>query len=57
MLNLCLAVLSSALVSIAMRLSKSRVKKETALLAANYLLCSVLSWADTGFAPLLPAGP
>lgn len=57
MLNLCLAVLSSALVSIAMRLSKPYIKKETALLATNYLLCSALSWADTGFAPLLPAGP
>ena len=57
MLNLCLAVLSSALVSVAMRLSKPYVKKETALLAVNYLLCSLLSWVDTGFAPLLPAGP
>ena len=41
MLNLCLAVLSSALVSVTMRLSKARVKKETALLAVNYLLCSL----------------
>ena len=46
MLNLLLAVLSSALVSVAMRLSKPYVKKETALLAVNYLLCSLLSFAQ-----------
>lgn len=55
MLNLLLAVLSSALVSVAMRLSKPYVKKETALLAVNYLLCSLLSWQDTGFDVLFPA--
>ena len=55
MLNLLLAVLSSALVSVAMRLSKPYVKKETALLAVNYLLCSLLSWGDTGFTVLFPA--
>ena len=55
MLNLCLAVLSSALVSITMRLSKSHVKKETALLAVNYLLCSLFAWGDTGFSSLFPA--
>lgn len=56
MLNLFLAVLSSALVSITMRLSRPYIKKETALLAVNYLLCSLLSWADTGFAAFFPAG-
>ena len=56
MLNLFFAVLSSALVSIAMRLSKPYVKKEIALLTVNYLLCSLLSWTDTGFAALFPAG-
>ena len=55
MLNLCLAVLSSALVSITMRLSKSHVKKETALLAVNYLLCSLFAWGDAGFSSLFPA--
>ena len=55
MLNLCLAVLSSALVSITMRLSKSHVKKETALLAVNYLLCSLFAWGDTGLSSLFPA--
>ena len=57
MLNLFAAVFSSALVSVAMRLSKTHVKKETALLAVNYLICSLLSWGDTGFAVLFPGGP
>lgn len=55
MLNLVLAVFSSALVSITMRLSKSHVKNNIALLAVNYLLCSLFAWGDTGFAPLFPA--
>ena len=55
MLNLCFAVLSSALVSVTMRLSRS--KKETALLAVNYLLCSLFAWGDTGFAAPFPAVP
>ena len=54
MLNLIFAVLSSALVSIAMRLSKSHVKNNTAMLAFNYLLCSLFAWGDTGFAVLFP---
>lgn len=57
MLNLFAAVFSSALVSVAMRLSKTHVKKETALLAVNYLICSLLSWGNTGFAVLFPGGP
>lgn len=57
MLSLFAAVFSSALVSVAMRLSKTHVKKETALLAVNYLICSLLSWGDTGFAVLFPGGP
>lgn len=55
MLNLLLAVLSSALVSITMRLSESRVKNNIAMLAVNYIMCMVLAWADTGFGALFPA--
>lgn len=54
MLNLILAILSSALVSITMRLSKSHVKNNIALLAVNYLLCAIFAWGDTGFAAFLP---
>lgn len=57
MLNLILAVISSALVSIAMRLSKSHVRNSVALLAVNYVLCALLAWSDTGFGVLFPALP
>lgn len=43
MLNLILAVLSSALVSIVMRLSRDRATGGYAMLAANYLACMCLS--------------
>ncbi len=54
MLNLILAVLSSALVSITMRVSESRVKNNTAMLAVNYIMCAVLAWAGTGFSGWFP---
>ncbi len=54
MLNLLLAVLSSALVSITMRISESRVKNNTAMLAVNYIMCAALAWAGTGFAGWFP---
>lgn len=57
MLNLLLAVVSSALVSITMRLSEGSVKNNTGMLSVNYLMCLVLAWAYTGFAVLFPAVP
>ena len=57
MLNLFLAVLSSALVSITMRLSKSYVKNNIAMLAVNYLLCAVFSWGYTGFSRIVSDHP
>lgn len=54
MLSLILAIASSALVSITMRLSGPKAKNGTAMLCVNYLMCLGLSWADGGFAPLLP---
>ena len=53
--NLLLAVISSALVSIAMRLSGSKIKNNLAMLAVNYMMCSFLAWGYTGFAGLFPA--
>ena len=47
--NLLLAIVSSALVSITMRFSETRVKNNTAMLAVNYLMCAFLAWAYTGF--------
>lgn len=54
MLNLILAILSSALVSITMRFSETKVKNNTAMLAANYIMCMILAWAYTGFGKLYP---
>lgn len=54
MANLLLAILSSALVSITMRLSETKVKNNTALLAVNYIMCMVLAWAYTGFDAIFP---
>lgn len=55
--NLLLAIASSALVSITMRLSEAKVKNNTAMLAANYVMCMLLAWGYTGFEKLYPAVP
>ena len=47
--NLLLAILSSALVSITMRFSETKIKNNTAMLAVNYIMCAFLAWAYTGF--------
>lgn len=57
MLNLLLAVLSSALVSITMRFSESKVKNTIAMLAVNYIMCAFLAWGYTGFAQWYPGIP
>lgn len=54
MLNLLLAIASSALVSITMRFSETKIKNNTAMLAVNYIMCIVMAWAYTGFGKLLP---
>lgn len=54
MLNLLLAVISSALVSISMRISEPKIKNNLAMLAVNYLVCLGLSWAYTGFVTPFP---
>lgn len=54
MLNLLLAILSSALVSITMRFSESKVKNNIGMLAMNYLMCLGLAWGYTGFANPFP---
>lgn len=43
MLNLLLAILSSALVSITMRLSETKVKNNIAMLMVNYIMCAALA--------------
>ena len=46
---LLLAVLSSAMISVFMRLSTDKVKGNLSMLAVNYLLCLILSAAYAGF--------
>ena len=41
MLNLLLAILSSAMVAIVMRLAQPRIQNATGLLAANYIVCAL----------------
>ncbi len=57
MVSLILAVLSSALVSVSMRLGEAKAKNGTAMLAVNYLMCLALAWADGGFAAPFPKTP
>ena len=54
MLNLLLAVLSSALVSLTMRFSENKIKNSLAMLAVNYVMCTFLAWAYTGFGRFFP---
>ena len=54
MLNLLLAIVSSALVSITMRLSETKIKNNLAMLAVNYLMCTFLAWVYTGFGSFFP---
>ena len=54
MLNLLLAIASSALVSITMRFSETKIKNNTAMLSVNYIMCTFLAWAYTGFGNLYP---
>ena len=54
MLNLLLAIVSSALVSITMRFSETKIKNNIAMLAVNYLMCTFLAWAYIGFGSFRP---
>ncbi len=57
MAYLFLAIISSVLVSVIMRLSTDRVKQNVAMLAMNYLMCTILAAASAGLDALLPASP
>ena len=57
MIYLLFAILSSAMVSVVMRLSTDRVKHNVAMLAVNYLMCLALAAAYTGAGGLFPASP
>lgn len=49
MVSLCLAILSSSLISIVMRLSTGRVKNDLGMLTMNYIVCSLLAGLFGGF--------
>ncbi len=56
MLYLILAIVSSAMIAIVMRLSEGRVKGRLTMLAVNYLTCLLLAGCYTGLEDLFPAG-
>ena len=56
MLYLLLAIFSSSLVSIVMRLTKTRVKNETSLLAVNYVTCILVAGGYAGVGNIVPQG-
>lgn len=55
MVYLALAILSSMLVSVTMRLSERYIKNNVSMLAVNYLMCTLLSAAFAG-GSLMPVG-
>ena len=55
MIYLILAIVSSMLVSVLMRLSEGKSRGGAALLAMNYLMCCVLAYIFTGTTDLFPA--
>lgn len=54
MIYLILAILSSALVSIIMRLSEKHVSGNVGMLAVNYLMCITIAGIGSGFGNLFP---
>ena len=55
MLYLLLAIVSSMLVSVTMRLSEGRTRNSISMLAMNYLMCTALSACFAGTADFFPA--
>ena len=54
MIYLILAIISSALVSIIMRLSEKHVSGNVGMLAVNYLMCITIAGIGSGFGNLFP---
>ena len=55
MLSLILAIASSAMVSVIMRLSDRKVTGNIAMLTVNYLMCFLVAWLISGSGSLIPA--
>ncbi|MDO4733308.1 MAG: SMR family transporter [Bacillota bacterium] len=54
MINLILAVVMSAMISVIMRLSGGKCKANISMLAANYIMCSLLAISYIGFDNVFP---
>ena len=57
MLSLLLAILTSAMIAVIMRLSTDRVSGRTGMLAVNYFVCLLLAAMHTGVPNLIPLDP
>ena len=57
MLYLLLAILSSAMVSVIMRLSEDKVTANVSMLAMNYLMCLLVACSYMGFGHAFPQIP
>lgn len=57
MLYLILAIMSSTMISVMMRLSSDKISANLSMLAVNYLICAVLGAGYAGFVLWLPAAP
>ena len=55
-MNLILAIISSSLVSITMRLGEGKVKNNISMLSVNYFICMILSVVYTGAGNLFQTG-
>ena len=56
MIYLLLAIVSSAMVSVIMRLSSEKVSGNASMLAVNYMMCFAMACTYTGWDQLLPRG-
>ena len=56
MFNLILAIISSSLVSITMRLGEGKAKNNISMLSVNYFICMILSILYTGIGNLFQTG-
>lgn len=56
MINLILAIISSSLVSIAMRVGEGRTKNNIGMLSVNYFICMILSIIYVGLGNLFQTG-
>jgi len=57
LIYLILAIVSSAMISVLMRASEKHAEGGVSMLAANYLMCCLLSLVFTGSVELFPASP